>query len=263
MKTIQLSRRERIAIERKKALKERNKKLTTATTIGALAALLLSSGNVSACSEEYTIKKHDTLYSLAKKYDVSIDDLKGKNSLLSDKIYEGQTLLVPSHIPSKDENKYSVQPGDTLYSLAKKYGTSINHLKQLNEMVSDQIYIGESLVVPAEQIKSNTGELYTVVPGDTLWGIAHRFGIKQEDLAKSNDLKTNMVLIGQNLFIPGEAEVTEAEVIGTSDKFTVEFKKNGKTFSLEIPYGTSSVYQKKSGQIVTIIHKNGAVISAA
>ncbi|WP_171050801.1 LysM peptidoglycan-binding domain-containing protein [Bacillus sp. BHET2] len=261
MSTIQLSRRERITIERKKALKERNKKLTIATTIGALSALLLTNGNARACSAEYTVKKHDTLYSLAKKYDVTVDQLKEKNVLLSDKIYAGQTLLVPP-IESHIENNYSVQQGDTLYSLAKRYGTTIAHLKQLNGMDSDQINIGKSILVPGEQTQLNVGELYTVVAGDTLWGVAHRFGIKQEVLAKSNDLKMNMLLIGQNLFIPGKAEVTEAEIIGVPDKFTVELKKNGKSFSLKIPYGTSSDYQKKSGQIVIVIHRNGAVISA-
>ncbi|MGM0865417.1 MAG: LysM peptidoglycan-binding domain-containing protein [Bacillota bacterium] len=262
MNTIELSRKERIAIEKRKSLKKRNKKLTVATTIGAISALLLTNGNVRACSAEYTVKKNDTLYSLAKKYDVTIDQLKGKNLLMSDKIYAGQTLLVPAHIENNDEHKYAVKRGDTLYSLAKRYGTTIKHLKQLNGMVSDQINIGQFLLVPAEQMQSTTGELYTVVPGDTLWGVANRFGISQEELSKSNDLKMDMLLIGQHLFIPGKAEVTEAEIIGAPDKFTVEFLKNGKSFSLKVPFGTSSDYQNKSGLIVTVIHKNGAVISA-
>lgn len=261
LNTIQLSRRERIAIEKKKAVKQRNKKLTIATSVGALSALLLTNGNASACSAEYTVKKHDTLFSLAKKYDVTVDQLKEKNELMSDKIYAGQALLVP-HLESHNENNYSVQRGDTLYSLAKKYETTIAHLKQLNGLDSDQINIGQSILVPFEQTKSTVGELYTVVPGDTLWGVAHRFGVKQEVLAKSNDLKMDMLLIGQNLFIPGKSEVTEAEIIGASDKFTVEFKRNGKTFTLKVPYGTSSDFQKKSGVFVTVIHKNGAVISA-
>lgn len=70
-----------------------------------------------------------------------------------------------------------------------------------------------------------------------------------------------MVIIGQQLHIPGTAYYTGVEVIGAADSYKVEFDQNGEPLVLSVPYGTSDDYQKISGKRITIIHKNGAVIS--
>nr|WP_239094056.1 LysM peptidoglycan-binding domain-containing protein [Bacillus sp. B15-48] len=219
-----------------------------------------------AYSTEYTVKKNDTLYSLSKKHGVTVDQLKEVNSLKSDKIIIGQQLLMPDrHLVTMDEkhtyNKYTIQKGDTLYSLAKKFGTTVGELKKANHLQSDYILVGQNISVPLETYTHGTEEMYTVFPGDTLWGIAKRFGVTVKALMNENGLNNEMVLIGQRLMIPGEVEISEVEVVGAADNFTVEFKQQGKAFVLKVPYGSASDYEKKSGQKAIIVHKNGAVIS--
>lgn len=259
--TISTKRKQRIADARKKKAKARNKRIAAATAAGTITALLLAGGKAGACSTEYTVKKHDTLYSLAKKYEVTVEQLMEANILSSDEIFIGQTLLVPDRKQHKELSQYTIKSGDTLYSLAKKYETTIEEILYTNEMTSYEIKKGETLSLPIDSGTNQVGEFYTVVPGDTLWGISHRYGVSTEEISRENGLKMDMVLIGQNLFIPGKAEVSQAVIIGAADSFSVEFKDQNEEFVLKVPFGTSGEYQNRSGQLVTIIHKNGAVIS--
>ncbi|WP_163100802.1 muramidase family protein [Peribacillus alkalitolerans] len=265
MNSITLKRKQRIAEIRKKRMRSRNKRVAAVSIAGAITALLLFSGKVGASGTQYTVKKNDNLYNLSKKYRVSVDQLMEVNGLTTEKIVIGQRLLVPidntASQTEENSNLYTVRKGDTLSFIAKKYGTNVNELKKENNFQHDQIYPGQKIIVPIENPANGEDHMYSVFPGDTLWGIAKRFGVKTEDLVKENGLSKEMVLIGQRLSIPGIANHSEAKVIGAADSFTVEFEQNDKTFVLTVPYGAASKYQDKSGQKVTVIHKNGAVIS--
>jgi LysM repeat protein len=268
LNSVTLKRKQRIAKVRKERMIARNKKVTLAAVAGAVSLLVFMNGKAGACacSTHYTVAENDTLYSLAKRHGVSVNQLKEANLLESDKIYIGQQLLVPDHpvVPQihKNNSNYTVKKGDTLFSLAKKYSTTVSELKKENSLTSDRIMVGQKIKVPGAEVLYGSEELYTVYPGDTLWGIAKRFGVKAEELAKVNGLKHEMVLIGQRLIIPGETEFTEAKIVGSSDSFTVEFEHSRKYFVLKVPYGSAFDYQGKSGQDVIVIHKNGALISA-
>ncbi|WP_108670377.1 LysM peptidoglycan-binding domain-containing protein [Peribacillus acanthi] len=265
MNTVTLKRKQRISELRKTKMKARNKKVAAASIAGAITAILFFNGKVGASGTQYTIKKNDNLYSLSKKYRVSVDQLMKVNGLTTDKIVIGQQLLVPTETTVSQTEDYSnvhtVQKGETLSFIAKMYGTSIMELKKENNFQEDRIYPGQKIIVPLENPSNEEEQMYTVFPGDSLWGIAKRFGVKVEDLVKENGLNKEMVLIGQRLSIPGVANYSEATVIGAADSFTVEFEQHGKTFVLTVPYGAASKYQDKSGQKVTVLHKNGAVIS--
>jgi len=255
-----IKRKQRLAELRKKKMSARNKKLATAAIAGAFMAVAFMTTKVEACSTSYTVRKNDTLYSLSKKYNISIKQLMEVNGLTSEKIKAGQQLLVPDH-SIKSSNLYIVQKGDTLYSLAKKSGVSMKELKKINHLQTEKVYIGQKLKLsidsPAEDIKP----VYKVNPGDTLWGIANRFGVKVEDLKKANGLRLDMVLIGQKLTIPGPVNQTKVKVVGAADNFTVEFQHKKKPLILKVAYGTAAEYENRSGQEVIVVHKNGALIS--
>lgn len=98
----------------------------------------------------YVVQKGDTLYSIAKKFNTTVDNLKNLNSLIEDVLKIGMNLVVPgSNIG--DIIVHKVISGDSLWSLANKYNTTVDAIKQLNNLVSDLLVVGQDL-----QVKRNT-----------------------------------------------------------------------------------------------------------
>lgn len=94
----------------------------------------------------YTVKKGDTLYSIARNYNISVNDLMNINNLSTSLLTPGQTLLIPTK-KEEIEQTYTVQRGDTLYSIARKFNTTVNHLKQKNNLTNDVLSIGQQLII--------------------------------------------------------------------------------------------------------------------
>ncbi len=120
-------------------------KIPSATTIVTPSEEeIISEGTV------YTVKSGDTLYSIAKQYNVSVDDIVNQNNLVSNNLTIGTKLLIPSG-KSSDIIVYTVQRGDSLWALANNYNTTIDDIKRLNNLTSDVLTVGQEL-----QIKKNT-----------------------------------------------------------------------------------------------------------
>ena len=129
-------------------LKRINGLTTNILSIGQVLKLPSNESAESPSVDEgisYTIQKGDSLYSIAKKYNVTIDEIKELNNLTSNLLSIGQVLLIPSSTPL--ETTYTVQKGDSLYSIAKKYNTSVDKLKELNSLTSNMLSIGQILIV--------------------------------------------------------------------------------------------------------------------
>ena len=99
--------------------------------------------------------------------------------------------------PKKD-NVYVVKKGDTLYSIARLYNTTVNNIKELNNLTSNIISIGQELVID-DKNKYNT---YQIKSGDTLYSIARRFGTTVDEIKKLNNLVSNLLSISQIIKIP-------------------------------------------------------------
>ena len=155
----------------------------------------------------YVVKSGDTLWSIAKKYGVSVEELKEKNNLTSNALSINQVLLIPGEdespveVPSSSEY-YTVKAGDSLYAIANKYGMSVDELKDLNNLTSNLLTIGQRLRVKKGMNEENTGETYTVVKGDNLYQIALKFDTTVDALKTLNGLNNNVLSIGQVLKIP-------------------------------------------------------------
>lgn len=110
------------------------------------------------------------------------------------------------YTPLLTDNYYVVKSGDTLWSIAKNAGISVDELKKINNLVSNNLSIGQTLnldkpVNADNSISTNTSE-YLVKKGDTLYSIANTYGISVSDLKNANKLNSNVLSVGQKLLIP-------------------------------------------------------------
>ncbi len=173
----------------------------------------------------YTVQSGDSLYSIARRYGVSVDELKRVNNLGTNLLSLGQRLLIPEKkeekIPS-EEGGYIVQSGDTLYSIARKYGISVEELKQANNLKESVLSIGQKLQIP--KIAKEESLLYTVKQGDSLYSIAARYGISVAELKSVNNLSSNLLSIGQKLMIPTKTTGTIYTVKSGDSLYTIARK---------------------------------------
>lgn len=151
----------------------------------------------------YTVKKGDSLYSIANKYNTTVDELKRINNLTSNILSIGQVLKLPSDKPNKIEQEkntitYMVQKGDSLYSIARKYSTTIDKIKDLNNLTTNLLSIGQVLLIPTN---TNLETTYTVQKGDSLYSIAKKYNTTVDKLKQLNNLTSNLLSIGQILIV--------------------------------------------------------------
>ena len=144
----------------------------------------------------YIVKKGDTLFDIAALKGVSVNDIKKANNLNSDLLSIGQVLIIPSI--TTGEINYVVQKGDNLYSIANKYGVTIDDIKLLNDLNSNTLQIGQILKIPG----SANYNTYIVKKGDTLWDIARTYGTTVNKLMSINNLTSTVLKVGQSLLIP-------------------------------------------------------------
>lgn len=116
--------------------------------------------------------------------------------------YQGiqQNIPSPGPVPEPDIIEYIVQAGDSLWLIARRFGTTVDAIKRLNGLTIDLLNIGQVLKVPASQVPSYIE--YTVRSGDTLWLLAQRYGTTVDEIKRLNGLNSNLLTIGQVLQIP-------------------------------------------------------------
>ena len=139
----------------------------------------------------YVVQNGDTLWSIAKKYNTTVGEIKDENGLTSSLLSIGQTLKIPTKEKNNIDNIYIVKKGDTLYGIAKNYDTTVNELIQLNNLTSTNLSIGQKLNVPVLT--------YIVQSGDTLYSLAKKFNTTVDKLREINNIVGNILSIGQIL----------------------------------------------------------------
>ncbi len=104
-------------------------------------------------------------------------------------------------IPPTSSNTYVVKSGDSLWSIANRYNTTVSNIKRLNNLTSDNLTIGQVLLVPSQSV-NGSNNTYIVKSGDSLWNIANRYNTTVDEIKKANGLTSNTLSIGQVLTIP-------------------------------------------------------------
>lgn len=184
--------------------------------------------------QEHQVKSGESLISIANKYGITTEQIKANNNLTSNTIYPNQRLLIPnsrlsaeqySHSAAQRQNRtvaarqpanthrinYQVRSGDSLWSIAKRYGVSVNNLARWNAMAPrDPIHAGQRLVIWSHTASHNTANLnrevirpitYTVRSGDSLARISQRFNVSLAEIRSWNPNQTSQKYLrpGQKL----------------------------------------------------------------
>lgn len=145
----------------------------------------------------YIVQSGDSLWSIANKFNTTVDELKRINNLSTSLLQVGQKLKV-SGDALEEESSYTVVKGDSLWAIAKKFGVTVDEIKNLNNLKSDSLSIGQKLKIPGVVAEGS----YTVVKGDSLWTIAQKFGVTVTEIKSLNNLTSDSLSIGQVLKIP-------------------------------------------------------------
>jgi LysM repeat protein len=187
------------------ALQRANPEIKNANLISVGQVIVLPGALLTGTGTEdiYIVKKGDTLSTLAVRFKTTVDRLLALNSAITNRnvIYEGQRLAVPSSrtpaptpAPTPGQT-YVVVRGDTLRSIASRFGTTVDEILKLNTDIKDanRISVGQKIVLPAAVTS------HVVVRGDTLRSIANRYSTTVARL-----LELNPTIKDANLIFPGQ-----------------------------------------------------------
>lgn len=170
----------------------------------------------------YTVKSGDSLWSIANRFNTTVAEIKRLNNLNTNALQVGQVLKLPTGNENANNNQgntYTVKSGDSLWSIARKYDTSVSELQNLNNLSSTILQVGQVLKVPqsSSNNENSSANTYVVKSGDSLWSIANRFGTTVDELMRVNKLNSNILSIGQVLTLPGNTDSNQTYIVKAGD----------------------------------------------
>ncbi len=194
-----------------------------------------ASGPATSLGGDYTVRAGDTLFLISLRFRTTVAALRAANGIVGDRIYAGQRLIIPNFspvapapatpaaptpAPAPGGQTYRVQRGDTLYTLALRFGTTVTALQAANNLVGSRILAGQVLIIPrqaaaptppaatpaptpaATASAGTTGRTHIVQRGENLFRIGLRYGTTAAAIRAANGLNGNLIYVGQTLVIP-------------------------------------------------------------
>ncbi|ERJ11292.1 LysM peptidoglycan-binding domain-containing protein, partial [Haloplasma contractile] len=205
------------------AIRQANNLTTDELSIGQLLDIPEITTNQQTATTSYTVQPGDNLSVIASTYNVTVNDLMNTNQLSTDVLQIGQVLEIPQEatvtpgvnqaIEAETVN-YTVQPGDSLWTIANQYNVTVDALKQANNITTDTIVVGDTLTVPhiEEVLEHNETKLvaeagvkdilYRVQRDDTIESIAYAHNLTPERIIEANNLVSDNIVPNQALIIP-------------------------------------------------------------
>ena len=233
-----------VSVEEIKALNNLNSNLLSVGQILKIPEDVMESGDYIV----YTVKKGDSLYSIAREYDVSVNELINYNNLSSNNLSINQQLLIPKKEKVDLSNTYTVRSGDTLYSIARNYNTTVNELMMLNNLTTSVLSLGQVLKLPGSADETGYIE-YAVKKGDSLYNIAQKYNTTVDELKRLNQLSSNLLNIGQVLQIPN-----------TEEAITYTVKSGDSLYSIARKYNTSVDEIKRKNNLTSNLLNIGQML---
>ncbi len=166
----------------------------------------------------------ETLYSISRKYAVSVQSIKEVNNEVTDNLKLGQTIMIPMANGQElnGSKTHTVRQSETLYSISRQYNVPLTELRKWNNLTEDNLWVGQKLVVkvpgegttqvtqPATVVASASTDRKThkVVASQTLYSISRMYNVTTEEIKAWNNLGGNSLSIGQTLIVSAPGTVT-------------------------------------------------------
>jgi LysM repeat protein/ABC-type branched-subunit amino acid transport system substrate-binding protein len=215
----------------------------------------------------HQVEKKETIFSLTQKYDITADELYELNpGLKKDGLKSGteikipkknitaQTLTVSDSVPRlKKENKagfssHEVKQGETLSSIGREYGITVEEIIRLNPDSREGVKIGQKLIIPSagnavskqEETEKKKYRYHEVKKGETLYNISKKYGISEGEITRLNPNTKESVRIGQMLVIPPAFAHTSVKRDTIDRSYRYHEVKQGETlYSISKKYGVA------------------------
>ncbi|MDR1677801.1 MAG: LysM peptidoglycan-binding domain-containing protein [Deltaproteobacteria bacterium] len=213
-------------------------------------------------SAEYKVVSGDTISTIADRYGLSSEELRGINNLSSNTLQIGQVLKVPAISKSTTGSGRS---GDPVSGVAQSLGMSQDNLKKVSDISSDLLKVGQKLKVAAG---GTIEQEYLVASGDTVSTIAERHNMKTVELKELNNLSDNNIRVGQKLKVlvgsqtirkDGTSErlaTTDSSLVSTAPAATGPAPASTTSSALTSTIGAQTTYIVQSGDTVSQIAEN-------
>jgi len=254
---------------------------TVAPTVAVAGEGTPTSAALTPKTIDYRVEEDDTLALIAQKFDVELETIRQLNYLLDDNIFVGQILQIPyregitaegAPTPTPQPFSYVVEEGDSLGSIAQQFGVSAVSIMEENNLQNpNSVFIGQALIIPnyvppssntsasnestdstnndtaGGEENSGDGVSHVVQPGETLYGIAQKYGIDANTIADANNVANrNQLRVGQKLIIPGitvreaAAALGRVHVIQSGESLTAIAEQYGVTAEAIIDFNNIS-----------------------
>ncbi len=151
--------------------------------------------------------------------------------------YAGYPYTPPSGTGGSAGNTYIVQRGDSLWLIAERYNTTVQELKDLNNLTSNTLQIGQVLRIPTQNNDNTDTTIYIVQRNDSLWSIAQKFNTTVQELKELNNLTSNTLQIGQELLIKDITEIPQPTPTPSTSTYTVQ--RGDSLWSIANKYNTT------------------------
>ena len=227
--------------------------------------------------KQHKVKRKETLFSIARKYKIKVDDIKKYNKrLYSQELRKGDRIQIPIYPegsrPSvlgslEDTKAYRVKPKETKFGLARRHGITVADFEQLNPGVGDTLSIGQDVVLPTkvlvkyDAIEDPGFTLYEIQPKETMYSLAKRLDISQDSIITLNPYIENGFNAGMVIRIPDKGMLRDSLAIDYSGNKKIDFRKalvnfKPKKIALMLPFNLDRVASGDNSEIKERLKKD-------